>query len=241
MAKSPNSKKAKDPARPTRAKAAREPLAPIAPALEKLLNPGIAKGTAGVGSQTGLQAACRTTHGTAVRIFPPRIRRGSRRETWRRTLRSPPPCGEGSGVGVERLMLAPARHTSTPLPNPPPQGGREHTARGEGTSSRNRLLRSPAGRNTHRRRRAGRSLAGARARARARRRRGVVPGAAVRAAEARAPPDGARRHPVDGRRRHRRVAGQAAARGPRRIPQARSPGRRIARRGRRNPKAASGS
>ena len=34
--------------------AAREPLAPIAPALEKLLNPGIAKGTAGVGSQTGL-------------------------------------------------------------------------------------------------------------------------------------------------------------------------------------------
>ena len=54
MAKSPDSKKGKDPARPTRAKAAREPLAPIAPALEKLLNPGIAKGTAGVGSQTGL-------------------------------------------------------------------------------------------------------------------------------------------------------------------------------------------
>src|SRR5882724_6309430 len=53
MAKSPDSKKGKDPARPTRAKAAREPLAPIAPALEKLLNPGIAKGTAGVGSQTG--------------------------------------------------------------------------------------------------------------------------------------------------------------------------------------------
>src|SRR5207302_5723529 len=54
MAKSPDSKKPKDPARVTRAKAAREPLAPIAPALEKLLNPGIAKGTAGVGSQTGL-------------------------------------------------------------------------------------------------------------------------------------------------------------------------------------------
>src|SRR5437660_358151 len=56
MAKSPDSKKPKDPARPTRAKAAREPLAPIAPALEKLLNPGIAAGTAGVGSQTGLNA-----------------------------------------------------------------------------------------------------------------------------------------------------------------------------------------
>src|SRR5690349_5599140 len=54
MAKPPDSKKPKDPARPTRAKAAREPLPPIAPALEQLLNPGIAKGTAGVGSQTGL-------------------------------------------------------------------------------------------------------------------------------------------------------------------------------------------
>src|SRR4051812_25302829 len=53
MAKSPDSRKGKDPARPTRSKAAREPLAPIAPALEQLLNPGIAKGTAGVGSQTG--------------------------------------------------------------------------------------------------------------------------------------------------------------------------------------------
>src|SRR2546423_13399961 len=57
MAKSPDSRKGKDPARPTRAKAAREPLAAMAPALEKLLNPGIAKGTEGVGSQTGLWAA----------------------------------------------------------------------------------------------------------------------------------------------------------------------------------------
>ena len=54
MAKSPDSRKGKDPARPTRAKAAREHLQPLAPHLEKLLNPGIAKGTAGVGSQTGL-------------------------------------------------------------------------------------------------------------------------------------------------------------------------------------------
>jgi excinuclease ABC subunit B len=56
MAKSPDSKKSKDPARPTRSKAAREPLAPIAPHLEKLLNPGIAAGTAGLGSGTGLSA-----------------------------------------------------------------------------------------------------------------------------------------------------------------------------------------
>jgi excinuclease ABC subunit B len=45
----------KDPAKPTRAKAAREQLPPIAPALEKLLNPGIEKGSAGPGSQTGLR------------------------------------------------------------------------------------------------------------------------------------------------------------------------------------------
>src|SRR5262245_45573987 len=45
----------KDPARPTRAKAAREQLPAIAPALEQLLNPGIQKGTAGPGSQTGLK------------------------------------------------------------------------------------------------------------------------------------------------------------------------------------------
>lgn len=44
----------KDPARPTRAKASRETLPPIAPALESLLNPGIARGEAGIGSQTGL-------------------------------------------------------------------------------------------------------------------------------------------------------------------------------------------
>jgi excinuclease ABC subunit B len=46
-------KKPKDPARPTRSKAAAEHMQPLAPALEQLLNPGIAKGTAGVGSQTG--------------------------------------------------------------------------------------------------------------------------------------------------------------------------------------------
>jgi excinuclease ABC subunit B len=43
----------KDPAKPTRAKAAREQLAEISPALAELLNPGIAKGTAGIGSGTG--------------------------------------------------------------------------------------------------------------------------------------------------------------------------------------------
>jgi excinuclease ABC subunit B len=45
----------KDPAKPTRAKAARPDLPPMAPALADLLNPGIGQGTAGPGSQTGLQ------------------------------------------------------------------------------------------------------------------------------------------------------------------------------------------
>jgi len=49
-------KKLKDPARSTRAKAAREAMPPIAPALADLLNPAINRGEAGVGSQTGRHA-----------------------------------------------------------------------------------------------------------------------------------------------------------------------------------------
>jgi excinuclease ABC subunit B len=45
----------KDPARPTRAKANRPDFTPTAPELEALLNPGIGKGTAGLGSGTGLK------------------------------------------------------------------------------------------------------------------------------------------------------------------------------------------
>jgi excinuclease ABC subunit B len=56
MAKPPGKpKKNRDPARPTRAKAAREHVPPISAALSDLLNPAIEKGTAGLGAQTGLQ------------------------------------------------------------------------------------------------------------------------------------------------------------------------------------------
>ncbi|MBI4274038.1 MAG: excinuclease ABC subunit UvrB, partial [Rhizobiales bacterium] len=41
--------------KPTRAKAHRPDAPPADPALDALLNPGIAKGTAGIGSGTGLQ------------------------------------------------------------------------------------------------------------------------------------------------------------------------------------------
>ena len=53
MAKSP--KTPKDPARPTRAKASRPDTPKPDDALDALLNPGIARGTAGMGSGTGLQ------------------------------------------------------------------------------------------------------------------------------------------------------------------------------------------
>ena len=48
-------RKPRDPAKPTRAKAARPETIPIGPALADLLNPAINRGEAGVGSQTGLQ------------------------------------------------------------------------------------------------------------------------------------------------------------------------------------------
>src|SRR5262249_8713672 len=45
------------------------------------------------------------------------------------SVRSPPSCGEGLGVGVARLFADRATIISPhhPLPNPPPQGGREKT------------------------------------------------------------------------------------------------------------------
>ena len=61
MAKSPRqprnpaSHSKKDPAHPTRSKAHRPDSPPTDPALERLLNPGIEKGTAGMGSGTGLK------------------------------------------------------------------------------------------------------------------------------------------------------------------------------------------
>ena len=54
-ARDPAKHSKKDPASPTRAKAARPEQPPTDPALADLLNPGIGQGTAGPGSQTGLR------------------------------------------------------------------------------------------------------------------------------------------------------------------------------------------
>src|SRR5262249_35606281 len=46
------------------------------------------------------------------------------------SVRSPPPCGEGLGGGGGAIpsQVAPSlSHRITPLPSPPPQGGREQT------------------------------------------------------------------------------------------------------------------
>src|ERR1700742_5265131 len=51
----PSKHSKKDPARPTRAKANRPDEPATDPALARLLNPGIEKGTAGMGSGTGLK------------------------------------------------------------------------------------------------------------------------------------------------------------------------------------------
>ena len=112
MAKSPDPKTRKDPARPTRAKAAREPLAPIAPALEKLLNPGIAKGTAGVGSQTGLQPPADNSSDRRADFSAAHTARKSTQEMAQASP-LPSPLREGSAVGIERKRLR-LRNTQRP-------------------------------------------------------------------------------------------------------------------------------
>src|SRR6187401_3526707 len=118
MAKKPDSQKPKkDPARATRAKAAREPLAPIAPALEKLLNPGIAKGTAGVGSQTGLTGREKPSARTG------QLPGAAAKDTEPKTGLRPP--ADNSWDRREDFSAAhrARKSVSSPLPNPPPQAG----------------------------------------------------------------------------------------------------------------------
>src|SRR5262245_35025922 len=137
MAKSPDKRdpakhSKKDPAKPTRAKASRPDLPPTEPSLEKLLNPGIGQGTAGPGSQTGLQ--------------PPPDNSFDRRadlSAAHRARKSTQGFGEapqagyaGKGaVGPLDPDLAKALgitddESDDPHPNPPPFRGREQTESG---------------------------------------------------------------------------------------------------------------
>src|SRR5262249_10539614 len=68
MAKSPrhpSRPSKKDPAHPTRSKAPRPDAPPTDPALERLLNPGIEKGPAGMGSGTGLRLSMPSFRGAS--------------------------------------------------------------------------------------------------------------------------------------------------------------------------------
>jgi excinuclease ABC subunit B len=153
MMKTP--KKPKDPAKPTRAKASR-PDTPATPdALADLLNPAINKGTAGLGSGTGLQPPPDNS-------FDRRADFSAAHKARKSTAQAPPPSGfaeapqhgyttapvTGLDPQLEKeLGLTPDADESpsplwggvrgggdadalsptsaTPLPNPPPQGGRE--------------------------------------------------------------------------------------------------------------------
>src|ERR1700751_497516 len=123
-ARDPAKHSKKDPARPTRAKAARPEQPPMEPTLADLLNPGIGQGTAGPGSQTGLQ--------------PPSDNSFDRRADFaaaHRARKSTPGLGEAPqrayaakgtlgplDPDLARTFGIEGDEDSTPLPSSPPQG-----------------------------------------------------------------------------------------------------------------------
>jgi excinuclease ABC subunit B len=149
MAKPP--KKPKDPARPTRAKAARPPHLTTPDSLADLLNPAIRKGTAGIGSGTGVARPPATAPEGGLQPPPDnswdrrrdfaeahRARRSAQgfAEAPQRDYAASPITGLDPALARE-LGLEPDDDASSPspvsfsspspLPNPPPQGGREQS------------------------------------------------------------------------------------------------------------------
>jgi len=102
----------KDPAKPTRAKAARPDTPHLDPALAELLNPAIGRGRAGVGSQTGIEPS-RSRADTIPSPLTGEGREGGREAKSQTTT----PAQEHSSTHVQNLP--------TPTPNPSPQGGGE--------------------------------------------------------------------------------------------------------------------
>jgi excinuclease ABC subunit B len=126
MAKNPDSSK-KSPKTP-KSKAHRPDVQPIGPALAELLNPAINRGESGLGSSTGLQpppdnSKDRRSGGEAA-IHRARASTSKDFADGRKAS-SPPPRGEGSGVGG----IANSKSTAYPPPQPLP-------ARGEGEEKR---------------------------------------------------------------------------------------------------------
>jgi excinuclease ABC subunit B len=132
MAKPPDSKK--KPGKTPKSKAHRPDVQPIGPALAELLNPAINRGDAGMGSGTGLQPPPdnswdRRSGGEAAAHRARASTRGTSDDVARRDASitkhdgssSPPPRGEGSGVG--------GTTSAPPVAHPPP---RPSPARGEG-------------------------------------------------------------------------------------------------------------
>ena len=103
MAKNPDTPK--KPGKTPKSKAHRPDVQPIGPALAELLNPAINRGDAGLGSGTGLQPPPdnswdRRSGGEAAAHRARASTRGTSEDVAKRDAAlSPPPRGEGSGVG----------------------------------------------------------------------------------------------------------------------------------------------
>ena len=152
----PPKKPKKDPARPTRAKAAR-PESPETPeTLANLLNPGIGRGTAGLGSGTGLQpppdnswdrrrdfSAAHTARKSAKDANKPQ---GFEDAAQRSYTASPitgldPQLAAELGLSSDETEL-PQNTSATSLPDAPPQGGRERSVQAEKSDPKYRLPRA---------------------------------------------------------------------------------------------------
>jgi excinuclease ABC subunit B len=101
----------KDPAKPTRAKAARPDTPQLDPALAELLNPAIGRGRAGVGSQTGIEH--QTRRDSVPSGFVGEGREGGRE------------AKSQASTDAQKSSSLPAHRLPTPTPNPSPQGGGE--------------------------------------------------------------------------------------------------------------------
>ena len=151
--------KIKDPAKPTRAKAARPDDAPTPDALADLLNPGIKKGTRRHGLRHRICSRRRTIRSTAAAISPRRTPRANRRTgirgsaadglSRRRRSRASIRTGQELGLGDEEAEAPRLRQQSGPrkyrLPRPICRRSRAASAASQPAVARPAAARGPAG------------------------------------------------------------------------------------------------